>query len=144
MKADISKSLFLDLAFIIIAALVLLVKDPDLILVEEATEEEITIKALPVERANIDVYEDTDLDGESLVLLIGEEDTREELADGKTNDIELNELDQRLEEMSQEGDRVVVMQMEEDTDYVTFTRWRNSLIKFKKQGLIEGIVEKRL
>ena len=144
MKADISKSLFLDLAFIIIAALVLLVKDPDLILVEEAMEEEITIKALPVERANIDVYEDTDLDGESLVLLIGEEDTREELADGKTNDIELNELDQRLEEMSQEGDRVVVMQMEEDTDYVTFTRWRNSLIKFKKQGLIDGIVEKRL
>ena len=144
MKADISKSLFLDLAFIIIAALVLLVKDPDLILVEEATEEEITIKALPVERANIDVYEDTDLDGESLVLLIGEEDTREELADGKTNDIELNELDQRLEEMSQDGDRVVVMQMEEDTDYVTFTRWRNSLIKFKKQGVIEGIVEKRL
>ena len=57
MQVDISKSLFLDLAFIIIAALVLLVKDPDLILVKEAPEKEITIKALPVERANSKVYE---------------------------------------------------------------------------------------
>ena len=141
MKADISKSLFLDLAFIIIAALVLLVKDPDLILVKEASEKEITIKALSVERANSEVYEDTALPGESLYLRIGEKGTREELVGGKTNNIELNELDQRLKEMSQEGDRMVVMQIEEGTNYETFTTWRNRLIEFKKQGLIEEVYE---
>ena len=141
MKADISKSLFLDLAFIIIAALVLLVKDPNLILVKEAPEKEITIKALPVERANSKVYEDITLVGESLRLRIGEEGARELLDGDKTNDIELNELEQRLKEMSQEGDRVVVMQMEEDTDYVTFTRWRNSLLEFKSKGVIKEVYE---
>ena len=141
MKADISKSLFLDLAFIIIAALVLLVKDPELILVKEAPEEDIRIKALSVERANSEVYEDTALRGESLYLRIGEKGTREELVGGKTNNIELNELEQRLKEMSQEGDRMVVMQIEEGTNYRTFTSWRNRLIEFKKQGLINEVYE---
>lgn len=141
MKADISKSLFLDLAFIIIAALVLLVKDPDLILVKEAPEKEIRIKALSVERANSEVYEDTALPGESLWMRIGVEGARELLAGDKTNNIELNELEQRLKEMSQEGDRMVVMQIEEGTNYRTFTSWRNRLIEFKKQGLINEVYE---
>ena len=140
MKADISKSLFLDLAFIIIAALVLLVKDPNLILVKEAPEEEIIIKALPVERANSEVYEDITLVGESLRLHIGEEGARV-FDGGKTNNIELNELEQRLKEMSQEGDRVVVMQMEEGANYGTFIRWRNSLLEFKSKGVIKEIHE---
>lgn len=113
MKADISKSLFLDLAFIIIAALVLLVKDPDLILVKEAPEEEITIKALSVERADSEVYEDATLPGESLWVRIGVERAQVLLAGDKTDDIELNGLEQRLKEMSQEGHRMVVMQIEE-------------------------------
>ena len=140
MKADISKSLFLDLAFIIIAALVLLVKDPNLILVKEAQEDEIIIKALPVERANSEVYEDITLVGESLRLHIGEEGARV-FDGGKTNNIELNELEQRLKEMSQEGDRVVVMQMEEGANYGTFIRWRNSLLEFKSKGVIKEIHE---
>ena len=101
MKADISKSLFLDLAFIIIAALVLLVKDPDLILVKEAPEEEITIKALSVERPDSEVYEDVTLPGESLWVRIGVERAQVLLAGDKTDDIELNGLEQRLKEMSQ-------------------------------------------
>ena len=141
MKADISKSLFLDLAFIIIAALVLLVKDPELILVKEAPEEEITIKALSVERANSEVYEDTTLSGESLWLIISEDGTRELLVADKTDDIELNGLEQRLKEMSQKGDRMVVMQIEEGTNYKTFTSWRNRLLEFKKQGLINELYE---
>jgi len=141
MKADISKSLFLDLAFIIIAALVLLVKDPDLILVEEAPEEEITIKALSVERAASEVYEDVTLPGESLRVRISLEGAQELLAGDKTDDIELNGLEQRLKEMSQAGDRVVVMQIEEGTDYETFTSWRNRLFEFKKQGLINEVYE---
>ena len=141
MKADISKSLFLDLAFIIIAALVLLVKDPDLILVKEAPKKEIRIKALSVERANSEVYEDSVLPGESLWMRIGVEGARELLADDKTNDIQLNELEQRLKEMSQEGDRMVIMQVEEGTNYRTFTSWRNRLIEFKKQGLIKEVYE---
>ena len=142
MKADISKSLFLDLAFIIIAALVLLVKDPDLVLAEAAPEEDIILRVLPVERANSEVYEDTTLSGESLWLIISEDGTRERLlvAD-KTDDIELNGLEQRLKEMSQEGDRMVVMQMEEGTNYETFIRWRNRLFEFKKQGLIKEVYE---
>lgn len=141
MKADISKSLFLDLAFIIIAALVLLVKDPDLVLAEAAPEEDIILRVLPVERANSEVYEDTTLSGESLRLIISEEGTRELLVGDKTNDIELNGLEQRLKEMSQAGDRVVVMQMEEGTNYETFIRWRNRLFEFKKQGLIKEVYE---
>jgi biopolymer transport protein ExbD len=141
LKADISKSLFLDLAFIIIAALVLLVKDPDLILVKEAPEKEIIIKALPIERANSEVYEDTALPGESLWMRIGVEGARELLAGDKTDNIELNGLEQRLKEMSQEGDRTVVMQIEEGTNYKTFTSWRNRLIEFKKQGLINELYE---
>ena len=142
MKADISKSLFLDLAFIIIAALVLLVKDPDLVLAEAAPEEDIILRVLPVERANSEVYEDTTLSGESLWLIISEDGTRERLlvAD-KPDDIELNGLEQRLKEMSQEGDRMVVMQMEEGTNYETFIRWRNRLFEFKKQGLIKEVYE---
>ena len=139
MKADISKSLFLDLAFIIIAALVLLVKDPDLILVKEAPEEEITIKALSVERPDSEVYEDVTLPGESLWVRIGVERAQVLLAGDKTDDIELNGLEQRLKEMSQEGDRMVVMQMEEGTNYETFIRWRNRLFEFKKQGLIKEV-----
>lgn len=141
MKADISKSLFLDLAFIIIAALVLLVKDPDLVLAEAAPEEDIILRVLPVERANSEVYEDTTLSGESLWLMISEDGTRELLVADKTDDIELNELEQRLKEMSQEGDRMVVMQMEEGTNYETFIRWRNRLFEFKKQGLIKEVYE---
>jgi biopolymer transport protein ExbD len=141
MKADISKSLFLDLAFIIIAALVLLVKDPALILVKEAPEEEITIKALSVERPDSEVYEDVTLPGESLWVRIGVERAQVLLAGDKTDDIELNGLEQRLKEMSQEGDRMVVMQMEEGTNYETFIRWRNRLFEFKKQGLIKEVYE---
>lgn len=141
MKADISKSLFLDLAFIIIAALVLLVKDPDLVLAEAAPEEDIILRVLPVERANSEVYEDTNLSGESLWLIISEDGTRELLVADKTDDIELNGLEQRLKEMSQEGDRMVVMQIEEGTDYKTFTSWRNRLFEFKKQGLINEVYE---
>jgi hypothetical protein len=141
MKADISKSLFLDLAFIIIAALVLLVKDPDLILVKEAPEEEITIKALSVERPDSEVYEDVTLPGESLWVRIGVERAQVLLAGDKTDDIELNGLEQRLKEMSQEGDRMVVMQIEEGTNYKTFTSWRNRLLEFKKQGLIKEVYE---
>lgn len=141
MKADISKSLFLDLAFIIIAALVLLVKDPDLILVKEAPEEEITIKALSVERPDSEVYEDVTLPGESLWVRIGVERAQVLLAGDKTDDIELNGLEQRLKEMSQEGDRMVVMQIEEGTNYKTFTSWRNRLFEFKKQGLIKEVYE---
>lgn len=141
MKADISKSLFLDLAFIIIAALVLLVKDPDLVLAEAAPEEDIILRVLPVERANSEVYEDTTLSGESLRLIISEEGTRELLVGDKTDDIELNGLEQRLKEMSQAGDRVVVMQIEEGTNYETFIRWRNRLFEFKKQGLIKEVYE---
>ena len=141
MKADISKSLFLDLAFIIIAALVLLVKDPDLVLAEAAPEENIILRVLPVERANSEVYEDTTLSGESLLLIISEDGTRELLVGDKTDDIELNGLEQRLKEMSQEGDRMVVMQMEEGTNYETFIRWRNRLYEFKKQGLIKEVYE---
>ena len=141
MKADISKSLFLDLAFIIIAALVLLVKDPDLILVKEAPEEEITIKAMSVERPDSEVYEDVTLPGESLWVRIGVERAQVLLAGDKTDDIELNGLEQRLKEMSQEGDRMVVMQMEEGTNYETFIRWRNRLFEFKKQGLIKEVYE---
>ena len=141
MKADISKSLFLDLAFIIIAALVLLVKDPDLILVKEAPEEEITIKALSVERPDSEVYEDVTLPGESLWVRIGVERAQVLLAGDKTDDIELNGLEQRLKEMSQEGDRMVVMQIEEGTNYKTFNSWRNRLLEFKKQGLIKEVYE---
>lgn len=141
MKADISKSLFLDLAFIIIAALVLLVKDPDLVLAEAAPEEDIILRVLPVERANSEVYEDTNLSGESLWLIISEDGTRELLVADKTDDIELNGLEQRLKEMSQKGDRMVVMQIEEGTDYKTFTSWRNRLFEFKKQGLINEVYE---
>jgi hypothetical protein len=141
MKADISKSLFLDLAFIIIAALVLLVKDPALILVKEAPEEEITIKALSVERPDSEVYEDVTLPGESLWVRIGVERAQVLLAGDKTDDIELNGLEQRLKEMSQEGDRMVVMQIEEGTNYKTFTSWRNRLLEFKKQGLIKEVYE---
>jgi hypothetical protein len=141
LKADISKSLFLDLAFIIIAALVLLVKDPDLILVKEAPEEEITIKALSVERPDSEVYEDVTLPGESLWVRIGVERAQVLLAGDKTDDIELNGLEQRLKEMSQEGDRMVVMQIEEGTNYKTFTSWRNRLLEFKKQGLIKEVYE---
>ena len=141
MKADISKSLFLDLAFIIIAALVLLVKDPALILVKEAPEEEITIKALSVERPDSEVYEDVTLPGESLWVRIGVERAQVLLAGDKTDDIELNGLEQRIKEMSQEGDRMVVMQMEEGTNYETFIRWRNRLFEFKKQGLIKEVYE---
>lgn len=141
MKEDISKSLFLDLAFIIIAALVLLVKDPALILVKEAPEEEITIKALSVERPDSEVYEDVTLPGESLWVRIGVERAQVLLAGDKTDDIELNGLEQRLKEMSQEGDRMVVMQMEEGTNYETFIRWRNRLFEFKKQGLIKEVYE---
>ena len=141
MKADISKSLFLDLAFIIIAALVLLVKDPDLVLAEAAPEEDIILRVLPVERANSEVYEDTTLSGESLWLIISEDGTRELLVTDKTDDIELNGLEQRLKEMSQKGNRMVVMQIEEGTDYKTFTSWRNRLFEFKKQGLINEVYE---
>ena len=141
MKADISKSLFLDLAFIIIAALVLLVKDPDLVLAEAAPEEDIILRVLPVERANSEVYEDTNLSGESLWLIISEDGTRELLVADKTDDIELNGLEQRLKEMSQKGNRMVVMQIEEGTDYKTFTSWRNRLFEFKKQGLINEVYE---
>ena len=141
MKADVSKSLFLDLAFIIIAALVLLVKDPDLVLAEAAPEEDIILRVLPVERANSEVYEDTTLSGESLWLSISKDGTRELLVGDKTDDIELNGLEQRLKEMSQEGDRMVVMQMEEGTNYETFIRWRNRLYEFKKQGLIKEVYE---
>jgi biopolymer transport protein ExbD len=141
MKTDISKGLFLDLAFIIIAALVLLVKDPDLVLAKANPEEDIIVRALPVERANSEVYEDTTLTGESLWLRIGGEGARVLLAADKTDSIELNGLEQRLNEMSQEGDRMVVIQIEEGTDYKTFTSWRNRLFEFKKQGVIKDVYE---
>lgn len=141
MKSHISNSLFLDLAFIIIAALVLLVKDPQLVLVKEDIEEKITVKALPVEQSNSEVYEDTALLGESLWLRISNEGALVLLSDDETDEIQLRTLPERLEGMAQEGERVVVMKMDEGTDYQTFVSWRNRLLEFKKQGVINGIHE---
>lgn len=142
MKADISKSLFLDLAFIIIAALVLLVKDPDLVLAEAVPEAKIVVPALPAERPNSEVYEETTLTGESLWLSISEEGARVLLSEDETDEIELHSILEYLEEMTKEGDRVVVMQMEEGADYETFTSWRNRLLEFKKSGVINEVYER--
>jgi biopolymer transport protein ExbD len=143
MKEDISKSLFLDLAFIIIAALVLLVKDPELVLIEEEPEAEqtLTVRALQVEQGSSEVYEDVNLPGESLFLRIGTGGAEVLLAEDERDAIQLTALPERLEGMAPDGPRVVVMQMDEAANYQTYANWRNRLLELKQQGLIHQIHE---
>lgn len=141
MKADISKALFLDLAFVVIAALVLLVKDPSLVLVIDDSEVDVAIKSLAVESGTNKVYEDTTVPGESLFLRVGTGEVWEVQIEDVLQPIQFNELEQRLKSMAADGERVVVLQPQKNADYGTYVKWRNCLLSYVRNGTIQRIEE---
>ncbi len=108
---DVSKGLFMDLAFLLIAALVLLVNEP----VEKSKFQSAFIET---RRTPVSKVEESDLPGESL-FLEAKPDGRisEILHDDSRKNLSIEELPARVDQMAGDGPRVVVWFINPETPY---------------------------
>lgn len=148
---DVSKALFMDLAFLLIAALVLLVRDPaeQVAAVQRDREESITramlekLAAIELRTATVtrEVLE-TALPGQSLFLRLDEEGHLFEIpAEGDEIPIPTSALEDRINEMPSGGERVVVLVTMKATPYMHFADLRDSLQRLKEKDLLTRLVE---
>jgi len=135
MKRDlsgISKTIFMDLAFTLIAALVLLVNEPIEQAIQQREETEQTLREqllvdMDLPFVQREVYESKALDGESLYLCVTSSKGLQELSsDGSQKTIPLSTLYGRLKKMKK-APRVVVLAVENDVPYSAYSAVRDIL-----------------
>ena len=140
----ISTTLFMDLAFILIAVLVLLVKQP----AEEATQQrKETERVLRAKFAQPElppfavaaVVEKGELGGETLLLRLAESGQLTEIrTDGSAKAV--HDVDGRIAGMVKDG-RVVVLGVEPKTPYSRYRDVRHHLRDVEKRGGIARLLE---
>jgi hypothetical protein len=147
---DVSKGLFMDLAFILIAALVLMVNEPTQ---EAAAEErqrqrvisdeilkrigEMELRSVVAQR----IIENA-VAGESLFIEINDNGVwKELLVSGESIDIAPGSLRRRVAQMSDAGERVVVLLPGKDVPYRAVAEAREELESLRENNTISRIVE---
>ena len=146
---DVSKGLFMDLAFLLIATLVLLIQEPAKS-PEEAegpkTTEQLAMASLPKSKirsvAVKGVIEKDDIPGTSLYLQIQKDGKLGEiLHDDTVKPIPTQQVENRIMRMDSEGGRVIVLMPDQSTPYAKVAAIRDILSLLKDRGDIAHIYE---
>lgn len=139
---DVSKAIFMDLAFLLIAALVLLVNEPmkqNLASTEAPLE---NLGELEIRITSVKKVEEVDIDGESLFLRIKSDGTlAEEVFAEKTEPLQLQQLGQRIEKMKKGGERVVKLILSPEVSYGKIAPVRDALEELRRKKQIGRILE---
>jgi biopolymer transport protein ExbD len=137
---DISRTLFMDLAFLLIAALVLLVQEPSK---RQAVRQPIVdFSFVRIRSVSTKDIVEKDVPGESLFLYIQVDGSiRELLSDGTSQPIPLSELSKRITQMSNDGERAVVLVPDEDVLYAKVAQIRDILSHMTKERIVSTVYE---
>ncbi len=132
---DVSKGLFMDLAFLLIAALVLLVNEP-------VKQSKFQAAFIETRRTPVSKVEESDLLGESLFLEAKSDGSVSEiLHDDSRKNLSINELPARVEQMSQVGERVIVWFIDPDTPYGKANAAFDKVAQLQKDNKINKVYE---
>ena len=132
---DVSKGLFMDLAFLLIAALVLLVNEP----VKQSK-----FQAAFIEKRGtpISKIEESDLPGESLFLEVKPDGSIYEiLHDDSRKSLPIDELPVRVDLMAQDGERVIVWFIESNTPYGKANGVFDKVAQLQQENKISKVYE---
>ncbi len=146
---DVSKALFMDLAFLLIAALVLLIQEPtkqSQQLPDQRSSKQASFDGIPTSRirsvAVTGVIEKEDILGESLLLQIDVDGSVKELpVNGEAISRPIGQLADRIKQMKGEGDRVIVLAPDYATPYAKVAEIRDVLSLLRDEGGITHIYE---
>jgi len=131
--ADVSKTVFMDMAFLLIAALVLLVREP---------LSSVDVAATEIRSVAVTKVVEKDIPGESLFLRVAKDRAIEEmLANNTAKPIAESELQDRVAAMRADGDRVVVLFPDADVPYSAIAKIRDALVGLKDRGTITQLYE---
>lgn len=132
---DVSKGLFMDMAFLLIAALVLLVQEPEKR--KKVVPAFIDLRPTPVTKVR-----EQDIPGESLFLeVLADGSIKEALFDEQRNDITLEQIPQRIDQMPGQGQRVVVFFFDQKTPYSKVSAAMDAVVKIQQAGKIGKVYE---
>lgn len=148
---DVSKGLFMDLAFLLIASLVLMINEPS----REATDaerqrqQEMSDAVLDrIEKMELrssvvrDVLEDSTGVGESLFIQITSDGRLLDLpVKGEPIPFSLDHLEKRIIDMSKQGERVVVLFPAKDVPYQVVASVREKLENMRIDNELSRIIE---
>ena len=137
---DVSKGLFMDLAFLLIGALVLIVSESDR---RDADAYRIAgqrVRSVALQPESL--VESDRIEGESLHLLITSSGRLAEVEpDGTEVPLELSELAARVDRMSVSGTRAVVLIPDRDTPYRVTAEVRDVLEGLRRSEDVTSIYE---
>ena len=137
---DVSKGLFMDLAFLLIGALVLVVSESDRR--EEDAYKIASKRVRSVAMQPGSLVESDQVEGESLYILIRKSGLIAEIKQDKTEiPLELSRLPARVNEMLGAGTRAVVLVPDSDTPYKVVAEVRNVLEDLKRSQEITSVYE---
>lgn len=148
---DVSKALFMDLAFLLIAALVLMVKDAsqknqEVVEKREAMLAAHVMKKLDAmdlrERSTASEVIEAAIPGESLFIELDKHDNLHEIpSKGDRISLQTTELAQRIRRMPEKHVRVIVLFIDKTTSYQAYSALRDQLTQLKKNGDCTRFIE---
>ena len=137
---DVSKGLFMDLAFLLIGALVLVVSESDRRDADAYRVAGQRVRSVALQPESL--VESDRIEGESLYLLITSSGRLAEVEqDGTEVPMELAELAARVDRMSVSGTRAVVLIPDRDTPYRVTAEVRDVLEGLRRSEDVTSIYE---
>lgn len=137
---QVSTALFMDLAFLLIAALVLLAQDPSKLNNLEQAPRDLSV--VQVRSTYTPELIEKEIPGESLFVSIRSDGSlQEELSDGTSRPFNSSELRERMAEMPKDGERVVVLMVDKDLRYTQVAHVRDILSSLVREGRVTRVYE---
>ena len=132
---DVSKGLLMDLAFLLIAALVLLVQEPE-------KRKKVVPAFIDLRPTSVMGVQEKDIPGESLFLeVLADGSIKEVLYNDQRKNVALEQIPQRIDQMPSQGERVVVFFFDRETPYSKVSAALDEVIKIQQAGKITKIYE---
>lgn len=132
---DVSKGLFMDLAFILIATLVLLVQEP-------SKRKQIDAGFFELRRSSVEKVEEKELEGESIFLeIVPNGEVFEVLYDDQKRILGIDQISNRIDQMPREEDRIVVLFFNQNAPYSKVASALDEVSKLQQAGKINKIYE---
>jgi len=133
---DVSKALFMDLAFLLIAALVLLVREPT----QESREPNISV--IGVRSVAVREVVEENIPGESIFVRVEVDGgITEVLPNNVTRPLSTHTLESRIAQMQTHENRVVVLIPEANVPYAKIAKIRDVLISLQEKGIVTRLYE---
>ena len=132
---DVSKGLFMDLAFLLIATLVLLVQEP-------SKQKKSDVSFSELRRTPVNKVEERNLPGESIFLeVLSTGEVMEVLYNNQRRTLSLDQISHRIDQMPQEGERVVALFIDQGTPYSKVTPALDEVSRIQQAGKVNKVYE---